>query len=27
MVFGILRDDFSKKDYYDTVVAEMKRWR
>jgi arabinogalactan endo-1,4-beta-galactosidase len=27
MVFGILRDDFSKKDYYDTVVAEVKRWR
>jgi hypothetical protein len=27
MVFGILRDDFSKKDYYDTVVTEVKRWR
>jgi hypothetical protein len=27
MVFGILRDDFSKKEYYDTVVTEVKRWR
>jgi Glycosyl hydrolase catalytic core len=27
MVFGILRDDYSKKDYYDTVVTEVKRWR
>ncbi len=27
MVFGILRNDFSRKDYYPTVVAEVKRWR
>jgi hypothetical protein len=27
MMFGIIRNDFSKKEYYNTVVTEVKRWQ